>query len=99
MPRDRVGAGREPDSRDRHVRAFGADRDFAGALPQARADPAMAIIIRAIITVIAEVMACAITRLLPGRDHRSRSDRCSRISAHQTCSAAGGSAAPRTWPR
>jgi hypothetical protein len=32
-PRDRVGPGREPDSSDRHVRTFGADRDFAGALP------------------------------------------------------------------
>src|SRR6266498_3906789 len=31
-PRDRIGPGREPASSDRHVRAFGADRDFAGAL-------------------------------------------------------------------
>ena len=29
-PRDRVGPGREPDSSDRHVRAFGADRDLTG---------------------------------------------------------------------
>src|SRR6266536_2038207 len=31
-PHDRVDPGREPDSSDRHVRTFGADRDFAGAL-------------------------------------------------------------------
>jgi hypothetical protein len=30
--RDRVGPGREPGSSDRHVRAFGANCDFAGAL-------------------------------------------------------------------
>jgi hypothetical protein len=30
MPRDRVGPGREPDSSDRHVRTFGADRDLPG---------------------------------------------------------------------
>jgi hypothetical protein len=29
---DRVGLGREPDSSERRVRTFGADRDFAGAL-------------------------------------------------------------------
>lgn len=28
--RDRVDPGREPDSSDRHVRAFGVDRDFTG---------------------------------------------------------------------
>src|SRR6266540_7109206 len=32
-PRDCVGPGREPDSSDRHGRTYGADRDFAGALP------------------------------------------------------------------
>jgi hypothetical protein len=31
--RDRVDPGREPASSDRHIRTFGADRDFAGALP------------------------------------------------------------------
>ncbi len=31
-PRDRIGPGREPASSDRHVRAFGEDCDFAGAL-------------------------------------------------------------------
>jgi hypothetical protein len=31
--RDRVGPGREPESSDGHIQTFGADRDFAGALP------------------------------------------------------------------
>jgi hypothetical protein len=35
-PRDHVGPGREPGTSDRHVRTFGADRDFAGALSEAQ---------------------------------------------------------------